>query len=453
MRNKIQTFITNKINRSNERSTNAIKNIIASFGIKGISITVQLLLVPLTINYVNPTQYGIWLTLSSIVAWFSFFDIGFGNGLRNRFAEAKAKGDYAKAKAYVSTTYICIGVIFAIVWILFFFINFFLDWSKILNAPAQIAKELSVVALIVVSFLCLQMVLKLINTVLIADQKPAKSAFFDMIGQVLALLVIFILTKTTHGSLLYLALSLGCCPILVMVISSCWFYKGDYKLFSPSIKLFEKKIIYDTFNLGSKFFVLQISGLVMFQTSNILIAQLFSPEKVTEYNIAYRYFNIPIMVMLIILSPMWSAFTEAFAKDDKAWMKNSLKMIRKIYWYLLALATIMLFVSSFAYKLWIGNAVNITFIISISQYLYAILLMWVQMNMILINGIGKVQIQFLFSIAEIILFIPTSYLFGKLFGMPGIIYAMTLFVGIRAIWSPLQLDRLINEKAVGIWNK
>jgi O-antigen/teichoic acid export membrane protein len=190
------------MNRSNERSTNAIKNIIASFGIKGISIVVSLLLVPLTINYVNPTQYGIWLTLSSIVGWFSFFDIGFGNGLRNRFAEAKATGDYAKAKAYISTTYVCLGIIFSVVWIFFFCINFFIDWSVILNAPAQMAKELSQVAIIVFSFFCMQIVLKTINTVIIADQKPAKSAFFDMLGQVLTLLIIFILTKMTYGNLI-----------------------------------------------------------------------------------------------------------------------------------------------------------------------------------------------------------------------------------------------------------
>ncbi|GHT61949.1 hypothetical protein AGMMS50239_14030 [Bacteroidia bacterium] len=175
-KNRIFDFISKKINRSNVRSTNAIKNILASFAIKGVSIVVSLLLVPMTINYVNPTQYGIWLTLSSVVAWFSFFDIGFGNGLRNQFAKAKANGNYTKAKAYVSTTYVCLGVIFTVVWILFFCINFFVDWSVILNAPMQMARELSLLVLIIFSFFCMQIVLKTINTVLIADQKPAKPA-------------------------------------------------------------------------------------------------------------------------------------------------------------------------------------------------------------------------------------------------------------------------------------
>ena len=57
-------------------------------------MAIGLVLVPLTINYLNPTKYGIWITLSSVIGWFSFFDIGLGNGLRNRFAEAIANNDH-----------------------------------------------------------------------------------------------------------------------------------------------------------------------------------------------------------------------------------------------------------------------------------------------------------------------------------------------------------------------
>ncbi len=98
-------FLNNIFSKGHERSIKAKKNIIASFFIRGISIAISLILVPLTINYVNPSRYGIWLTLSSIIAWFSFFDIGLTQGLRNKFAEAKAKGNDELAQIYVSTTF------------------------------------------------------------------------------------------------------------------------------------------------------------------------------------------------------------------------------------------------------------------------------------------------------------------------------------------------------------
>src|SRR5690606_17696637 len=108
MNNKLSglyTKILQQINRGQGRSVKAKKNIIASFFIKGLSIAISLVLVPITIDYINTSRYGIWLTLSSIVAWFSFFNIGLTQGLRNKFAEAKAKGEHELAQIYVSTTY------------------------------------------------------------------------------------------------------------------------------------------------------------------------------------------------------------------------------------------------------------------------------------------------------------------------------------------------------------
>ena len=73
------------------RSVTVKRNIAGSLFLKCISIIISLQVVPLTIDYINPTRYGVWLTLSSIIAWLSYFDLGFAHGFRNRFAEAKAK--------------------------------------------------------------------------------------------------------------------------------------------------------------------------------------------------------------------------------------------------------------------------------------------------------------------------------------------------------------------------
>ena len=58
--------------QSSQRSQEAVRNIIISMAAKCITVIATLLLVPLTIKYVNATQYGIWLTLSSIIAWVYF---------------------------------------------------------------------------------------------------------------------------------------------------------------------------------------------------------------------------------------------------------------------------------------------------------------------------------------------------------------------------------------------
>ena len=80
-----------------------------------------LLMIPLALNYLNPTKYGVWLILSSLIAWVNFFDIGLGNGLRNKLAEALASQEFVRARTYVSTTYAILTIIISLLLISFFF--------------------------------------------------------------------------------------------------------------------------------------------------------------------------------------------------------------------------------------------------------------------------------------------------------------------------------------------
>ena len=232
------------------RSIKVKKNIIASFGLKGLSLVIGFLLVPLTLNYIDVTRYGIWLTLSSIIGWFGFFDIGLGNGLRNKFAEAIAKDQKELARTYVSTTYFILLIIVGIVYLLFLIIDPFLNWTKILNTPAEMGSELGKLVIIVFTFFCIRFVFKLIGTILVADQKPAINNGFNVIGSFLSLVTIYILTKTTSGSLLYLGTTLSAVPVIVLLIASLIFYNRDYNYYKPSFKYVDFKHFKDLAGLG-----------------------------------------------------------------------------------------------------------------------------------------------------------------------------------------------------------
>ena len=92
------------IKQGTDRSVAVKKNIVGSLFVKGCSIIISLLIVPLTLGYVSSDLYGIWLTLSSIIMWLNFFDIGFTLGLKNKLTEAIALGDMQRGKVLVSTT-------------------------------------------------------------------------------------------------------------------------------------------------------------------------------------------------------------------------------------------------------------------------------------------------------------------------------------------------------------
>ena len=182
IKDKVSTYFT----KGNERSVAVKKNIAVSLVLKCISILVSLQVVPLTIGYVNPTKYGIWLTLSSIIAWLSYFDLGFAHGFRNRFAEAKAKGDMKLAKEYVSTTYAVLFLLFSVILLITLVVNNYLDWSRILNIDPVYKDELSLVFGLLACFFCLNIVASVFTTMLTADQKPALASLISTSGQVLA---------------------------------------------------------------------------------------------------------------------------------------------------------------------------------------------------------------------------------------------------------------------------
>jgi len=109
------------------RSKTAFRNIILSVIGKLISAVTPLVFVPMTIDYLNPTRYGIWLTVCSVISWINVLDLGLGSGFRNRFTEAVAVGNNQLAKQYVSTTYCLISMIMIPTCVVLNITNIFVD--------------------------------------------------------------------------------------------------------------------------------------------------------------------------------------------------------------------------------------------------------------------------------------------------------------------------------------
>ncbi len=459
MKEKILTplaFLYGLINKGHHRSVKAKKNIIASFFLKGISIAISLIVVPLTINYINPSRYGIWLTLSSIVGWFSFFDIGLSQGLRNKFAEAKAKADDTLAQVYVSTTYAILAIIFFTVWVIFLILNHYLNWARILNISETMQTEISLLAVIVFTYFCLQFVLKVITTLIIADQQPAKSSLIDVLGQIFSLIFIVVLVKTTEGSLIKLGIALCLSPLLVLIGANLILFKGIFKKYSPRLSKINFSYAKGLFNLGILFFIIQVAGLIQFQTANIIIARNFGTAEVTSYNIVYKYFGVLNMVFVIFLTPFWSASTEAYLKNDIQWIKNGIKKYNQLNILMVLVGCIMLVFSDTVYRLWLGKGkVNIGFYLSLWGFLYFSLTMFAGKYVYFLNGINALRIQFWASIISPLIYIGIAVILIKYYKMG--VYSLFIAAIVANfngyILSPLQYYMVINKNKKGIWIK
>ena len=442
------------LNSGAERSARAKKNIFAMFMLKGISIICSLIVVPLTIDYISKYEYGIWLTISSLVAWLSFFDLGIGNGLRNKFIDAVERGKHKLAKIYVSTAYAIISIVVGSVWLVASISAIFIDWPKVLNASPSLSDELIWTVVIVVTNFSLLFILGLNRTLLNAVQKPAIASAFDTATQVLLCLVLLVLVHTTTGSLVYLALAMGGTSLIVLLTSNIWTFNHYLKRYRPSWRTVRFRLAKGIMSMGLMFFFLQIIAIAFYQTNNLIISHYVGPSEVTVYNIAYKYMQVLTMIFTILITPFWSAYAEANVNGDYAWMKSMTKRLIQIVVVIALIGVAMVAVSPLFYQLWLQGSVTVPFVVTILVFGFHICNMWSTLWTQLLCGFGKIRLQLICSTLCCVSYLPIGMWGCKHFGLTGLLTASLISLALFTSWfGVIQVRKLINRTATGIWSK
>jgi O-antigen/teichoic acid export membrane protein len=244
-------------------------------------------------------------------------------------------------------------------------------------------------------------------------------------------------------------------PVIIMMILNLIAFNGRYKEYRPKLSLYKKQYLQEITVLGFRFFILQIGALVMFSTDNLIITQLFGPDEVVPYNIAFKYFSVMTIGYGILLAPFWSAFTEAYANKDMLWIRKSVSTIQRI-WLLVPLGLlIMILASDWFYKLWLAGSVRIELGLTLSMALYAALITYNMLYVTFINGVGKIHIQVLVSVIVMIFNIPISVYLAEYIGIgsTGVILGTVICILVPLFLWRIQYYKIINETAKGLWNK
>jgi O-antigen/teichoic acid export membrane protein len=437
------------------RTKNITKHVLLSFLFKTGSILISFLLVPITIGYLDRENYGIWLTISSFIGWFSFFDIGLGTGLQNKLIEAKSSGNLRLAKGYVSTAYISLALISIVITVLFLLLNNFINWREVFNTTALSSNTLSKLMQFVFLFFCIQMVLKLITTIYIAEQNHSMQGKINFLSQFGSFVFICVLSFSGYRSLLLFGSVYSLFPVLILLGLTIYAFKNDFKDYIPSFKLFRRKYLKDLLGLGSLFFIVQISGIILFTTDNFIISQLYSPAEVVPYNITYKYLSISTMLFSIITISYWPSITEAYTKSDFVWIEKAMRNFRKISFLFFLVLILMVTFSSYIYELWVGTKITIPFSLTLLFGLFFAATIFITPFTIFLNSIGKVRIQAIQAIISAIVNIPLAIFLSKEcnLGLNGIILSTIICFIPSIILTPIQYLKIINKNANGIWNK
>ena len=229
-----------------------IYNIIGTFAVKGGTMLLSLISMPLYMNYFeNNILLGVWFTMHTVLSWILVFDLGIGNGLRNHLTTALAQNDRDNARAYISSAYIMFGAFVAALSLLVLGLSHVVSWNSILNVPEHVIHPADLhrgvnITLVGIIF---SFILRLINPVLYALQKSALPNFLAFVGSLLQVAFLYFYTAEKgdlgHNFIILAGFTLGwftpteasaVATIYALIISVLVYKSMDLKTFLQCLK-------------------------------------------------------------------------------------------------------------------------------------------------------------------------------------------------------------------------
>ncbi len=436
------------LNKDDERSLRVNSSILYSLLIKGASIIINFILVPVSLDFTNTEDYGIWLTISSLITMASFFDLGIGNGLRNKLTEALAKGELITSRRLIGTVYLFTGIISLLLTGIWLLLNSVIDWVGILGLDSNRSSEFQSLFHIIIITFCIQFTAQLINTIYYALQKPAMVGLSFLLGSALSLLVMLALSVAGIKGLFWMGLAFVGGTILSLLLLTAKLFLMDRPDLKPVFTDIRRQEVRDLFALGGKFFLLQVVSIFQFQIANVLISRYLNSVDVVEYNVAYKLFSVVTMAFSILITPIWSAASEAIAKKDYEWIRSTAAALQK-NWLLSMLGLVVLvLISPNLFYWWLGTSVEVRWVTSISIAIYVGLYTYSMIYVYFLNGMGLLNVQFYIAIALLILFFPAAYFFIEILnlGIAGVSLAL-IFANVNGfIAAPIQFKSFLRSK-------
>lgn len=438
----------NKLLDKYNRDKKMYNNILGTALIKAFSLILNIYSINAYLHFFcgNRLVYGVWLTIISILNWVVNFDLGIGNGLRNRLVEAITRGDIKKQKIYISSAYILIGIVSIIILVTLSIVFRFIDWNYLLNIDETIIDRNTLFISIIIALIGLtaHFILKLIISILYALKETA-------IGSVVPLLINFLIivyssifsAEEPSVAIVYIAIAYAGTMITPLIIVTIVVFNVRLKGISPSFKYYNHMIAKSILSLGGKFFAVQLLLMIINSTNEFIITRIDGPESVVIYNIYFRLFSAVIALFSVIINPVWSAITECYSKKDYEgiiWRKRSINMIGIFF-------SVLCFVLAFSLQLLINilyksSNLIVDYKISIAFAAFSTLLIFINATSCVENGINDLKPQIIGNALAAIIKIPLIFAFCTVFkSWEVVVYCNVIIMAISLFIQRLGLQR------------
>lgn len=310
-------------------------------------------MVPLLLRYFTTEDYGLWVTLLSLVVWIGIFDFGIGFSFKNKVTEFLVDKDESKInKLFLQCFqyYIIISLIIFVIFLL------------LLNTVTVLSNNKLLSFLIYVPVI-LVFPLSIGSQILQGLRLTHISSLYGIAKSIIWAIFITILVFGGQESNILIAATVF--SSINICFSTFMFYVAlkKSKLKLPSLlELKTKPVFDDTIKTGLQFFVLQISSLLFFSMGNFYIYSNLSAKDTVDYDTINKIFTFYFSFFGTIISVYWSEIAYFKSLNDILKLKKIYKNLFLISLLFSLGGLILAFVAPIFIKYWTQGKVDITFL-------------------------------------------------------------------------------------------
>ena len=365
--------LTSSVSKSGTGTKLTFTNLSGSLVIKVLVLVVGLFTYPLYVKYFanltpiadvtgNTTHgaiaLGAWLVILQILSWVLTFDIGIGNGLKNKIVEAINENRRDDVRKYISCSYITNLAITMVLLVVGVRIIDIIDFNNLLNISTQVIPLTTLQAAFKLAYIsiCLEFFFKIVLNIYQALQKEVVASSMSLISTILLLIFVSLAKYESMGDALIAVSAFYIFSINVpLIILTIVLFSTTLKDCTPTLKKWSFPVAKSIITLGGLYFIIQILLLIINSTNKVIISRSYGASIVTEYEPYLKIFSALTAIGSAISLPMWTLVLRADVKKDYAWMKKSKKMILGFLVLFTIGALLIAALLQLIFNLWLGD--------------------------------------------------------------------------------------------------
>lgn len=437
-----------------ERYRKAALTSLMNVASQAIQVATGLISVPLALNYVGVERFGIWMTLSTALAFITFSDFGVGIGTQDRMSKLAAVGAYDQARDTFTSSMLFAIMLAVLLMALSWFVVPHVGLAAFFSLKSEAAiRDIVPTALMVVFVFALGLVAGIIQRAFAALQDGFYIALIQAVSRVLSLALLFAVVSSGMGLpvLVFVVGGVSSAAIVavgtpVLLRRNAWLRPGRLSLAG----MFDRQCLYEVLKIGLLGLGASVAIYLVNNSALVLMSAKHGAASSADYAVLLKLVGIPLMVLTYALLPLWPAIAEAKAKRDFAWIGHAYDRYKRITQVVAVVSAMgILLFGREAISMWTRNAEVVPSTgLLLATAGFMVLGFWNALTSVFLNGLSMYRSQATVGLLLAFISVVIAALVPSGYGKQAIIWIIGCGYFLRCLMMQVQVGSFMRASKI-----